>query len=776
MAEQDLSHVDAIIEDLAGLASKQRGAPLRADDWNVVVDAVRELALIARGRAITTADALAANYAPLEHEHLAVVGLDWLDGPTRALVEGKGAGDFTVRDDIKRLDKGVSGLRTDLGNLSSEVTSLRELVLQLRDEVIGGNRKFGKLELRVEALKDLERGVERIGSDFSKLDGRLGEVLELRDKIGDGEGQIDLAGLGKRVDELEQMRSKLIGNSAPPDLRALQQDLIKLADRFDEVGPGKAVDLSDASKAQLEQLLDAELASTKIRLDALDAKTLSQAEALSQQADTLGKLGDFELASTKVGELESQLGDLAGKYGQLEGQSSKLETQLGAVAGKLDGFDAGLDQRIDNKLAGIELGGSVDAEALVGIGSRLDQLETGVGKLDEQFGSLGDLDARFAAKASLDQFGASLGAHASRLDVLDQSFADAGAGLDDLGSRLGKVEGSTSTLGAWRGTVDNKLDSLAQGSNAEALALRVGDLEAAQLATNTWRTGTLGRLDALEVGASEAKEAREGLAGQLASQVLAQTTLGDQLGGLAANVEGLASWRGGVDGQLETLASTLGEQADLGGRVSAIEGMQLGKLDGRVASVEGSLSTLSTTLSEAKKSLDDQGARLSTAEGSLSGLSKDMAKTSTSVKSLSDTLAATTKTLDTFDTWRLLVDTKLGTLDGKQASLSDWKAGIDTKLITVDQTLGSLAGVNTRLNTLEASSKSLASWQKQTDTALGDLQVGVSKANELGARLDKVDNQMLSLTDSNAKLLAAAKLQPIAVQPLRNTTTRPLGG
>ena len=146
-------------------------------------------------------------------------------------------------------------------------------------------------------------------------------------------------------------------------------------------------------------------------------------------------------------------------------------------------------------------------------------------------------------------------------------------------------------------------------------------------------------------------------------------------------------------------------------------------------------------------------------------------KTSTSVKSLSDTLAATTKTLDTFDTWRLLVDTKLGTLDGKQASLSDWKAGIDTKLITVDQTLGSLAGVNTRLNTLEATSKSLASWQKQTDTALGDLQVGVSKANELGARLDKVDNQMLSLTDSNAKLLAAAKLQPIAVQPLR--TRRP---
>src|SRR5690606_13514410 len=125
------------------LAGKQTGAPLRADDWNVLVGAVGELAKIARARALGTADALAAGYAPAEHAHRGQVGIEWFDAPTRDLVEGRAGAEFTVRDDIRRLDKGVGLLRTDVEGLKSELSSLRELVLQLRDEVIGGNRKLG---------------------------------------------------------------------------------------------------------------------------------------------------------------------------------------------------------------------------------------------------------------------------------------------------------------------------------------------------------------------------------------------------------------------------------------------------------------------------------------------------------------------------------------------------------------------------------------------------------------------------------------------------------
>ncbi|MFV8754470.1 hypothetical protein ACNOYE_28310 [Nannocystaceae bacterium ST9] len=838
MADQDPSPIDAIIEDLVPLASRQRGAPLRADDWNQLVDAVRELALIARGRAVATSDALAAGYASVEHEHLGEVGLDWFDGPTRALVEGRSASDFSVRDDITRIDKGVVNLRSDVEGLRGEVNGLRELVLQLRDEVIGGNRDLGKVKLRVEALKDVELGVDRIGRDFAKLDGKLGEVLVLRDKIGDGEGQIDLAGLGQRVGALETMRQQLIGNSQAPDLRALQQDMTKLADRLAGVGPGAPVELGETSKAQLQQLVDAELATTKARLDALDGKAAAHDALLDSQATSLGKLADYDAGLGRISALESSVGGFEGKLGQLD-QLDQRTKGFGEQLGALDGKLAGVDKLIDDKLGTLELGG----DALAGLGSRLDTLEGGLSKLDGQFAGLGDL-GRFADKTALDQLGSSLAnlsaassLSASKLDTLAQSFADAGAGLDDLGTRLGKIEGSTLALGDWRGTVDGKLADLAKlgsasiGENAAALALRIGDLEASQATWNTWRTGTAGRLDALEVDFAAAGESRTLLADQVAGQQTTLAGLGEQLGGLTSNLAGIASWRGGVDGQLETLGSRaseleswkgdanaslsdlgksldglgdlgtrigalegagkslgewqssvdgqlgtldskLAEQTKLGDRVGALEGLQLGKLDGRIAGVEGSLAKIDKSIADTKLALDGQAARLTSAEGSLSTLSKDMSTTKSSVKTLSDSLSATSKTLDGITTWRSTVDSKLGLIEGKQSSLSEWQLGIDNKLVGVDQTLGSLSGVTTRLNSLEATSKSLTTWQKQTDLTLGDLQVGVSKANELGGRLDKVDNQLISLSDSNAKLMNAAKLQP-AVTPSR---LKPLGG
>lgn len=776
MGEPDLSHLDAILAGLDPLASKQRGAPLRADDWNVVVDALRELTRITRARAGQSADALAANYAPIDHEHLGAVGLAWFDGPTRALVEGRGnnQAEFTVRDDLARLDKGVTGLRGEVGELRTELRGLRELVLQVRDEVLGGGRKLGKLELRVEALKDLELGVDRIGRDFAKLDGRLGEVLSLRDQIGEGEGKVDLAALGQRVGALELLRERLVGASPPPDLRVIQQDLVKLADQLAELGPGAPVELSDAGRAQLEALLDAELGATKTRLDALETKTAASESLLDQHATTLAGLPDYDAKLARIDQLEGQL-DALGQHDEA------LTSSLGGLDAKLAGLDALLDSKLDSKLdsrlAGLELGG-VDAELVAGLGARLDQLDASV---EQRFASLGDLDARFASVAALAELGGSLTRlddqardRASVLDTLAGSVAEIGAGFDDLGSRLGTLEGGALTLGNWRTSVDGQLSALAQlgsGESEAALVLRVGDLEAGLATWNTWRTGASARLDTLEVGAVAANEARTSLAADLAGQAERLTKLDDRVGTLADASKTLGEWQLGVEGQLGTLASRVDEQTKLADRVGALEGLGLAGLGTRVTTVEGSLGGLDKTLSTTKTTLEGQGARLSAVEGSITTLDKQLATTSDSVATLSDSLALTTKTLDTLSTWKLGVDSQLGQLDGQTASLSEWQRTADKRLTTIDQSLGSLATLGTRVTSLESATKSLTSWQKQTDVAIGDLQIGAAKTTEIIKRVDTLDTQMLSLSDSNAKLLAAAKAQPI-VQPTR---LKPLG-
>ena len=249
MPEQELSPADATLARLARLTAMRPGAPLRADDWNALVDAVRALAEQARARALASDGALAAGYAPAEHEHPGVVDLEWFDPSTRALLEGRGGPDsstgsrpeFTVRDDLQRLDRNVADLRGGLDDVRRDLAGLRELVVQLRDEVIGGGRDLGKLKLRIDALREVEVGVGRIGRDFERLGGRLDEVLTLRERL----GEVDPAGLERRLVDLEKLRGQLVGESAVPDLRVLQQDIVRLSDRVSGIGTGGAGGISD---------------------------------------------------------------------------------------------------------------------------------------------------------------------------------------------------------------------------------------------------------------------------------------------------------------------------------------------------------------------------------------------------------------------------------------------------------------------------------------------------------------------------------------------------
>lgn len=832
MAEHDPNNVDTILHDLAALGGKQRGTPLRSDDWNTLVDAVRGLAMATRARALASADALAAGYAPAEHEHLHEVGLTWLDEVTRALVEGRRGVDFTVRDELQRLDRGAATLREQVEGLRGELGGLRDLVLQLRDEVIGGNRDLGKVKLRVEALRDVEVGVGRIGRDFDALGGRLEQVLALRAKIGDGEGQVDLVGLGHRIGALEQMRAQLIGDSPAPDLRALQQDLIKVSDRVGRAGPAAPIDLSEASKIQLRQIVDAELATAKVRLEALDGRTALVEATLGKQATRLERLVDYDVGLTRLDALAGQIVGHAGKLGELDAHAVGVEGKLAGLDGKL----TGLDGAVTKKLAGIAQARGVDIKQLTDLGSRLDQVAGGFATLDGKLAALGDLDGRFVGRQAFEQLGGSVAAlgndvavRTARLETLELGVAEAGAGLDDLGRRLGQLGATTATLGAWRGSIDLKLGELARlggGESAAAVSLRLAEVESTLGTWNTWRTGAVGRMDALEVKTAGAEEARIALATQVAAQAAAVAGQGAQLGGLRAGLDGLVGWRGAIDGELETLnvragtleswrggaagsldhltasvagltdhkarlealetgtgalgnwrssvdgtlgklAGRLEEQAAFSGRLGALEGLQLGKVDARMATLEGSLGALQTAQKSAAQLLDGHSAGLVELSGTLSALGKDLGTTRTMVKGLGEAQANTNNLMGGLGGWRVAVDAKLAVVETRQAAQVEWQGGVNQRLTTVDQSLGSLGAVHSRIDSLETATKNVALWQNSTNAALGDLQINVAKARELGTRLDKVDSQLLGLNEAQSKLIQAARPSPGVAIPVR---------
>ncbi|MET0389433.1 MAG: hypothetical protein ABW321_25890 [Polyangiales bacterium] len=579
MAElESLTRLTAIVEALAAVGGKERGEPLRADDWNVLVSSLVELAKLTQSRERALQDLLQAQFATVDHQHLGQVSLDWFDESTRALIEKPGL-NATQAASVARIERDLKTLGQRVDTTIERLDKLERELDNTRDRDLGRTKQFDRIDLRVENLLGLEQRVTGLRGEFAGLDSQLKEALVFRDRLRDPTGaEIDVLGLVQRVSELDKLRDNLrLADGTLGRLRDVERQLVELGDK------GVSGDaLNEAVRAQLH------VASTyddvvRTRLGealtpTLDTRFASVTTSLGEVRGEIGALRqdsvrtrDLEALGTRLGATERELGRVGQLSTGVESLGTRLTsvesdvrvqrqelTGLAALGGRLDG--------VDQRVLGLE---QTSAEvgtlrsAVTGLSRELERDRTqyalDFGDLRERIGKLDPLDGRVGLLTE------QLTAATTRLDGFDGRVGRQEAQLGELGPRVTAFERTSQGLPELRARMETAL--------SQGLPLAAAD--AARVSNLTQRVDTLGRWqNTVETRFSDVND-----------KLARVDVLQPRLTQLESQQQAFAAFQTRADAQLTGL-----------GRVPA----QLGALEQRVGSAE----RLGVELGELRKTIE----------------------------------------------------------------------------------------------------------------------------------------------------------------------------
>ena len=230
---ESLELLNSLITGLAPLGDMTPGRPLRATEWNDLVGAIRTMANLAVARERTTDDYLDDRYAPIDHQHLGQIGLEWFEPSTRALLEQNVNGAVEQKADLKAARDEIAQLRTAFDDLRRQVATLRGDQDGLRDSDTARIKDIDRVAVRVESLRNVEGRVsgldQRLGSMSTDLQAALAFRNELRDPAGNA---IDVRGMGERIASLEGIRDNLRTASGElVQIRELESAVARLEER-----------------------------------------------------------------------------------------------------------------------------------------------------------------------------------------------------------------------------------------------------------------------------------------------------------------------------------------------------------------------------------------------------------------------------------------------------------------------------------------------------------------------------------------------------------------
>ena len=600
---ESLELLGEVVDQLGPLAQMSPGTPLRSAQWNVMVEAVRNLARLAASREETTSDALDESYARSNHEHLGQMGLTWFDPPTRDLLERGINGAIEQRTALQSVTAGITALRQSMEDLRRDFNDLRTQFDGLRDNDLARRNDTNRLGLRVEALRDVERKVNGFGSRMDSIATDLTAALDFRRQVVGAAGQpISIAELDQRVRGVETLRDNLLtANGQVVRIREIESTLARLEsnsvgrDTLDEALTGHLRDgtlldeagltknLSDHIKGQLDGRFTT-LEESNIRL-AGDLN--STREALSQHGNAVTEV------NSRLGQAEGRLGALAGLSAQFDGQTTRLATVEAGLQSRATVSDL---STLRTQLQGVETTANRAAafsQDISQLTSRLQGAETRLAGLDTVAGNLQRTEGRITAiEQDLPGLHASadlIGQHTDQLKGLDFRLQASESQLDNLGALPGsmdRLQGQTKELSVWRTSVDQRLGPVEQAlpialeqlkaldarqataaariEGFSALPSRLERVEGAAKELSTWRTSADQRLGNVEQDLPQAMEQLKAQGAQLrqvTAGVAAQAATLDRLAGVPdslASIENqtqdLTSWRRTTDVRLDDLS------------------------------------------------------------------------------------------------------------------------------------------------------------------------------------------------------------------------------
>lgn len=484
-----------IVDQLEPVGDARRGMPLRAADWNTVVEAVSDLAKLVASRERTAEEQLEQGFASAGHDHEGAATLTWFEPQTRRLLEAAASGSVDQRLGQDKVEREIAALRGDIADVRKEMDQLRISIDGLRDSDFARERSLGQIGNDVETLKTLEGGLDNLAERFTGIRGDIAAALTFRDQLTGSTGEpIDVSVLVERVTDLEGLRENLLtadgevvrirelssaiarleeGSITRAEADGLIVDRVRDADLFSEAGlleditvrVGETLDPRFAAidttttdlRAELDTL-NASVVPISGRIDAMDDRLAGQDLRLDD-LDTLGTR--FDDMSARIGTVEIDLRAAQTVLADLPALNQSLST----LSAQVDGLE-GLTEQVDANIAEIGRLGE-QTTALEAATVNLPELSDRITTLERDTLLIGSLDTRLTGVEGLvSDFETRIVTNEAELDT-----------LDGVTARLTQLDSTTTELTAWRQTTESRLTQLATGTNDNILIARLDSLE-----------------------------------------------------------------------------------------------------------------------------------------------------------------------------------------------------------------------------------------------------------------------------------------------------------
>jgi SMC interacting uncharacterized protein involved in chromosome segregation len=479
MARTDtLEILNGLIEKLDPVGQMTPGIPIKANDWNMIVDSVRKVATLVVAREKTTAEYLDDRFAPVNHNHNGQATLEWFEPATRKLLEDASQGAVDVRAAMTKLNGDVTALRGDIASLRTAIDLVRGDLDGLRDADSARARSLDRIGTRIQTISTT---ADKFGDLSGRIDGirkGLQDALDFKASLQDETGEIiNAADLKKRVGSLESLRENMTLASGQivrmkdfeSALARLEENTVKEAD-LDEAVANRVADGSILDKAGIvssvkESIfsdLEKRFGEVMVTTTGIhDSVSLLDARMVAQES-SLPKL------SMRIESAESSLKTLSGLSETVTAHEKTLHdhtTRLTAHEMALSAVPL-----IDNRVGSLEK----STAAIAPLASRVTSAEirlTAAEKLSAKTDSLGvtidSVSKRVSAveikgaeidklKSSVSNLESFAGGASKRFEIYDAELLT----VNDMGARLSVVEKDATTFTIWKGATDLRIEGL----------------------------------------------------------------------------------------------------------------------------------------------------------------------------------------------------------------------------------------------------------------------------------------------------------------------------
>jgi len=485
---QDLDRLRALLGQLAALGGARRGELIRAEDWNLLVGALADVA-----RAVLATDTQAA--VPM-HEHVDQVADAWLTPALRDLLQRGPLADpamqqrlTAIEQTLRRLEAGNDGQRSGLDEFRSRLTDVASRDLERQSALT-------TLRRQLDAVADPRPELQAVRNALGAVQKDLGTVQRAAASLTVNNQVLDAGALLGRIGELEAVRERLrLANGELLDAATIERRLAEVTtrtvnrDQLQQALDGHVFQLSTEQTLSLEDRIGTRLLeTTNGRLDGFRSEVDTR---VTTRLDDIGGLVQGRVADALPGleaALEATLGD------RIEvARGAAIDAAQQAAQRAIDTSAATLRGDVDRRLGGLqtELGSLLQAQVTRSVAEGLASLDS---RLQGASSRLDGLGSRIAALADTQA------AQTGRLARLPQELASLRSELktalqDEIGLQIGNVTRQ----------VDSRLTAFARDNDLKLSAMR-GDIAN----------------QALDAARNAAIEASQGSAAALRTQLLAE--------------------------------------------------------------------------------------------------------------------------------------------------------------------------------------------------------------------------------------------------------------